>query len=133
MRFIRRKPRSRTWKTPTSDSAAASAEDGRPTAGQTAAAKTPGDESVAVDENQTAGVEHDRPSSRGVNYAITDIHCVPNHIAKIFDYSATDLSVRPRIYPHPRIHRHAAIAGIASNPSSAFHPSFHPSSPPSCM
>ena len=46
-----------------------------------------GDELVAVDENQTAGVEHDRPSSRWVNYAITDIHCVPNHIAKIFDHS----------------------------------------------
>ena len=61
---------------------------------------------VAVDENQTADVEHDRPSPRGVNYAITDIHYVPNHIAKIFDHSATDLSVRPRIYTHPHIHRH---------------------------
>nr|WP_325499512.1 hypothetical protein [Mycobacterium sp.] len=88
---------------------------------------------VAVDENQTACVEHDRPSSRGVNHAITNIHCVPDHIAKIFDHSATDLSVRPWIYTHPRIHRHAAIAGIASYPSSAFYPSFHPSSPPSCV
>ena len=82
------------------------------------------DQLVAVDENQTAGVEHDGPSPRG-NYAITEIYCVPNHFAIIFDYSATDLSVRPRIYTHPHIHRHAAIAGTASYLSSDFHPSFH--------
>jgi len=84
---------------------------------------------VAVDEKQTAGVGHDRPSPRGVDYAITDIHCVPDHIAKIFDHSATDLSVRPRIHTHPHIHGYAAIAGFASYPSNVF----HPSSPPSCV
>jgi hypothetical protein len=74
---------------------------------------------VAVGESQTAGVEHDRPSPRG-NYAITEIHCVPNHFAKIFDHSATDLSARPRIYTHPHIHRLAAIASIASYPVAPF-------------
>lgn len=58
-----------------------------------------GDQLVAVDENQIAGVERDRPSARGVSYMIrTDIHCVPSRIAETFDHSATDLRVRPRIY-----------------------------------
>jgi hypothetical protein len=43
--------------------------------------------------------------------------------------SAADLAVRSRIYTHPHIHRHGAIAGIASRRASALHPSSHPSSP----
>ncbi len=69
-------------------------------------------------------------SPRGANYVVfTDIHCMPRQIAEILDHSAADLAVCPRIYTHPHIHRDAAVAGIASRPASAFHPSFHPSSP----
>ena len=88
-----------------------------------------GDQLVAVDENQTTRVERDRPSARGANYTITDIHCLPRQIAEILDHSAADLAVRARIHTHPHIHRHGAVAGIASRPVSAFHPSSHPSSP----
>jgi hypothetical protein len=89
-----------------------------------------GDQLVAVDENQTARVERDRPSPRGANYMVlTDIDDMARQIAEILDHSAADLAVRPRIHTHPRIHRHAAVAGIASRRASAFHPSSHPSSP----
>jgi hypothetical protein len=113
-----------------SDSAAATEKDGRPTVGKPRQLKLLGDQLVAVDENQTARVERHRPSPRGANYMVlTDIHCVPRQIAEILDHSPPDLAVRPRIYMHPHIHRHAAIAGIASRPARVFHPSFHPSSP----
>ena len=80
-----------------------------------------GDQLVAVNENQIAGIERDRPSARGVSYMIlTDIHCVPRRIGEILDHSAADLSVRPQMYTHPHIHRHAAIAGIASRPLASF-------------
>jgi hypothetical protein len=59
---------------------------------------------------------------------LTDIHRMPRQIAEILDHSAADLTVRPRIHTHPHIHRHAALAGIASRPASAFHPSSHLSS-----
>ena len=74
-----------------------------------------GDQLVAVDETQTARVERHRPSPRGANYLVlTDIHCMPRQIAEILDHRAADLAVRPRIDTHPHIHRHVAIAGIAS-------------------
>jgi hypothetical protein len=60
---------------------------------------------------------------------LTDIHDMPRQITEILDHSAADLAVRPRIHTHPHIHRDAAVAGIASRPGSAFHPSSHPSSP----
>jgi integrase len=60
---------------------------------------------------------------------LTDIHDMPRQIAEILHDSAADLAVRPRIDTHPHIHRHGAVAGIASLPASAFHPSSHPSSP----
>jgi hypothetical protein len=89
-----------------------------------------GDQLVAVDETQTARVERHRPSPRGANYMVlTDIHRMPRQIAEILDHSAADLAVCPRIDTHPHIHRHAAIAGIASRPASAFPPPCHPSSP----
>src|SRR5271168_3357610 len=113
-----------------SDSAAATEKDGRPTVGKPRELNLLGDQLVAVDENQTARVERHRPSPRGANYMVlSDIHCVPRQIAEILDHSPPDLAVRPRIYTHPHIHRHAAIAGIVSRPASVFHPSFHPSSP----
>ena len=72
---------------------------------------------VAVDENQTSCVERHRPSPRGANdMVLTDIHCLPREIAEILDHRAADLAVRPRIYTHPHIHRHGAIAGIANLP-----------------
>ena len=112
-----------------SESAAATGKDGRPTVGKPR--QLLGDQLVAVDENQTARVERHRPSPRGANYMVlTDIHCMPRQIAEILDHRAVDLAVRPRIDTHPHIHRHAAIAGIASRPAiSAFHPPFHTSSP----
>jgi hypothetical protein len=89
-----------------------------------------GGQLVAVDENQTARVERHRPSPRGTNYMVlTDIHDMPRQITEILDHSAADLAVRPRIYTHPHIHRHGAIAGIASRPTSAFRPPFHHLSP----
>jgi hypothetical protein len=88
------------------------------------------DQLVAIDENQTARVERHRPSPRGANYmVVSDVHCVPRHVAEVLDHSAADLAVRPRIDTHPHIHRHPAVAGIASRRASAFHPSSHPSSP----
>ena len=95
-----------------SDSAA-TGKDRRPTVGKPRQLKLLGDQLFAVDENQTARVEHDRPSARRANYTITDIHCLPRHVAEILDHSAADLAVRPRIHTHPHIHRHAAVAGIA--------------------
>src|ERR1700694_5209764 len=104
-----------------SDSAAATGKDGRPTVGKPRQLKLVGDQLVAVDENQTARVERHRPSPRGANYMVfTDIHCMPRQITEILDHSAADLAVRPRIHTHPHIHRHAAVAGIASRPASAF-------------
>ena len=100
-----------------------------PTVGKPRQLKLLGDQLVAVDENQTTRVERHRPSARGTNYTITDIHCLPRQIAEILDHSAADLAVRARIHTHPHIHRHGAVAGIASRPARAFHPSFHPSSP----
>ncbi len=50
----------------------------------------------------------------------TDIHDMPRQIAEILDHSAADLAVRPRIHAHPHIHRHAALAGIASLPLAPF-------------
>ena len=112
-----------------SDSAAATGKTVAPTVGKPRQLKLLGDQLVAVDENQTARVERHRPSARGANYTVlTDIHCMPRQIAEILDHSAPDLAIRPRIDTHPRIHRHAAIAGIASHPASALHPSFHRSS-----
>jgi hypothetical protein len=60
---------------------------------------------------------------------LTDIHYMPRQIAEILDHRAANLAVRPRIHTHPHIHRHGAIASIASRPASAFRPSSHPSSP----
>jgi hypothetical protein len=60
---------------------------------------------------------------------LTDIHCMSRQIAEILHHSAPDLAVCPRVYTHTHIHRDAAIAGIGSRHASAFHPSFHPSSP----
>ena len=111
-----------------SDSAA-TGKDRRPTVGKPRQLKLLGGQLVAVDENQTTRVERHRPSPRGANYTITDIHCMPRQIAEILDDSAADLAVRPRIHTHPHIHRNGAIPGIASRPASAFHPSSHPSSP----
>ena len=89
-----------------SDSAA-TGKDRRPTVGKRRQLKLLGDQLVAVDENQTARVERHRPSPRRANYTvITDIHCLPRHIAEILDHSAADLAVRPRIDTHSRIHRH---------------------------
>ena len=45
---------------------------------------------------------------------------MPRQIAEILDDSAADLAVGPRIDTHPHIHRHGAVAGIASRPASAF-------------
>src|SRR5258708_1647459 len=101
-----------------------------PTVGKPRQLKLLGGQLVAVDENQTARVERHRPSPRGANYMVlTDIHYLPRQIAEILDHSAADLAVRPGIDTHPHIHRHAAIAGIASRRASALHPSSHPSSP----
>ena len=91
-----------------SDSAAATGKDGRPTVGKPRQLKLLGGQLVAVDENQTARVERHRPSARGANYTITDIHCLPRQIAEILDHSAADLAVRPRIHTHPHIHRHVS-------------------------
>jgi hypothetical protein len=113
-----------------SDSAAATGKDGHPTVGIPRQLKLLGDQLVAVDENQTARIECHRPSPPGANYLVlTDIHHMPRQIAEILDHSAPDLGFSPRIYKHPHIHRHAAIAGIASCAACTFHPSFHPSSP----
>src|ERR1700761_7683917 len=110
-----------------SDSAAATGKDARLTAGKPRQLKLLGDQLVAVDENQTAGIERHRPSPRGASYMVlTDIHCMPRQIAEILDHSPPDLAVRPRRHTHPRIHRHAAIAG---RPASVVHASSHASSP----
>jgi hypothetical protein len=88
-----------------------------------------GDQLVAVNENQTAGVEHHRPSPRGAKHMVlTDIHYMHRQIAEILDHSAADLAVRPWTHTHPHIHSHGAVAGIASGRASACHPSLHPSS-----
>ena len=85
-----------------SDSAA-TGKDRRPTVGKPRQLELLGDQLVAVDENQTARVERHRPSPRGANYMVlTDIHCMPRHVAEILDHSAPDLAVRPRIHTHPR-------------------------------
>src|SRR5258705_4491456 len=108
---------------------AATGKNGRPTMGRPRQIKLLGGQLVAVEENQTARVERHRPSPRRANYSITDIHCLPRQVAEILDHSASDLAVGPRIYTHPRIHRHGAVAGIASRRASALHPPSHPSSP----
>src|SRR6478672_11132799 len=82
-----------------------------------------GGQLVAVDENLTARVERHRPSPRRANYTITDIHCLPRHVAEVLDHRAADLAVCPRIHTHPHVHRHPAVAGIVSRPASAFQPS----------
>src|SRR5882724_13390356 len=91
---------------PMSDSAAATGKDGRPTVGKPRQLKLLGDQLVAVDEDQTARVERHRPSPRRADYTITDIHCLPRHVAEILDHSAADLAVGPRMHTHPHIHRH---------------------------
>ena len=102
----------------------------RPTVGKPQQLKLLGDQLVAVDENQTAGVERHRPSPRGANdMVLSDVHCMPRQIAEILDHRAADFAVGPRIDTHPHIHRHPAVAGIASRRASAFRPSSHPSSP----
>ena len=98
--------------------------DGHPTGVNRASLKLLGDHLVAVDENQTARIEHHRPSPRGANYAgFTDNHGMPRQITEILGHRTADLAVRPRIHTHPPIHCHGAIAGIASRLASAFRPS----------